>query len=60
MAPLAKFIDCSALQFLAMLPSIQKCARGYARLTKAIEFLNGPDFIPAPDTTWPGASEGER
>ena len=46
-APLAKFIDWSALQFAAMLPSIRKCARGDSKLTKAIEFLNGPDFIPA-------------
>lgn len=46
-APLAKFIDWSALQAAAMLPSIRKCARGDSRLTEAVEFLNGPDFIPA-------------
>ena len=30
-----------------MLPSIRKCARGDSKLTEAIEFLNGPNFIPA-------------
>ena len=45
-APLAKIIDWCALQAAAMLPSIRKCARGNSRLTEAIEFLNGPDFIP--------------
>ncbi len=46
-APLAKFIDWSALQVAAMLPSIRKCARGDSKLTEAVEFLNGPNFIPA-------------
>jgi dienelactone hydrolase len=46
-APLAKFIDWSALQAAAMLPSIQKCARGDSKLTEAVALLNGPDFIPA-------------
>lgn len=46
-APLAKFIDWYALQFAAMLPSIRKCARGDSKLTEAVEFLNGPNFIPA-------------
>src|ERR1017187_1563199 len=46
-APLAKFIDWYALQVAAMLPSIRKCARGVSKLTEAIGFLNGPDFIPA-------------
>ena len=46
-APLAKLIDWYALQFAAMLPSIRKCARGDSKLTEAIEFLNGPNFIPA-------------
>ena len=45
--PLAKFIDWHALQFAAMLPSIQKCASGDSKLTEAVEFLNGPNFIPA-------------
>src|SRR6516164_6616057 len=46
-AHLAKFIDWHALQFAAMLPSFRKCARGDSQLTEAVEFLNGPDFIPA-------------
>lgn len=46
-APVAKFIDWYALQVAAMLPSIRKCARGDSKLTEAIEFLNGPNFIPA-------------
>lgn len=46
-APLAKFIDWYVLQLFVLLPSIQKCARGDSKLTEAIEFLNGPDFIPA-------------
>ena len=45
LAPLAKFIDWYALQIAAMLPSIRKCARGNSKLTEAIEFLNGPNFI---------------
>ena len=47
LAPLAKFIDWSVLQVAAMLPSIRKCARGDSKLAEAIEFLNGPNFIPA-------------
>jgi dienelactone hydrolase len=46
-APLAKLMDWSALQAAAMLPSIRKCARGDSKLTEAVEFLNGPNFIPA-------------
>ena len=46
-APLAKLMDWSALQVAAMLPSIRKCARDDSKLTEAIEFLNGPNFIPA-------------
>ena len=46
-APLAKLMDWSVLQAAAMLPSIRKCARGDSKLTEAVEFLNGPDFIPA-------------
>jgi hypothetical protein len=30
-----------------MLPSFRKCARGDSKLTEAIEFLNGPNFISA-------------
>jgi dienelactone hydrolase len=46
-APLAKFIDWYFLQVVWMLPSIRKCARGDSKLTEAMEFLNGPNFIPA-------------
>jgi dienelactone hydrolase len=46
-ALLAKCIDWHALQFAAMLPSIRKCARSDSQLAEAVEFLNGPDFIPA-------------
>jgi len=46
-AALAKFIDWYFLQVAAMLPSIRKCARGDAKLAEAVEFLNGPNFIPA-------------
>lgn len=45
--PLAKFIDWYVLQSFVLLPSIRKCARGASKLAEAIEFLNGPDFIPA-------------
>jgi dienelactone hydrolase len=44
-SPLAKSIDWYSLQVAAMLPSIRKCARGDSKLTEAIEFLNGPNFI---------------
>jgi pimeloyl-ACP methyl ester carboxylesterase len=46
-ASLAKFIDWYSLQVAVMLPSIRKCARGDSKLTEAVEFLNGPNFIPA-------------
>jgi pimeloyl-ACP methyl ester carboxylesterase len=46
-APLAKFIDWYFLQAVWMLPSFRKCARGDSKLTEAIEFLSGPNFIPA-------------
>jgi pimeloyl-ACP methyl ester carboxylesterase len=46
-APLAKFIDWSVLQGASLLPTFRKCAHGNSRLAEAIEFLNGPGFIPA-------------
>ena len=46
-APLAKLMDWYTLQVAAMLPSIRKCTQGNSNLTVAIEFLNGPHFIPA-------------
>lgn len=45
-APLAKSIDWCSLQVAAMLPTFRKCARGDSNLTEAMEFLNGPHFIP--------------
>jgi dienelactone hydrolase len=45
-APLAKFIDWYSLQVICMFPSFRKCAEGNSRLAEAVEFLNGPDFIP--------------
>lgn len=47
-APLAKFIDWYALQAASvLLISARKCDRGNSKLAEAIEFLNGPNFIPA-------------
>jgi len=53
-APLATFIDWSALQAVAMLPSIRECARGDSKLTEAIEFLNDRISFPPKATppTW--------
>lgn len=47
-APLAIFIDWYGLQAISVLiMSARKCDRGNSKLTEAIEFLNGPNFIPA-------------
>ena len=46
-APLAQLMDWSALQAAATLPSIRQCARSDSQLAEAVEFLNGPHFIPA-------------
>ena len=46
-APLAKFIDWYGLQAASMLWTFRKRARGNSKLAEAIEFLKGPDFIPA-------------
>jgi dienelactone hydrolase len=47
-APLAKFIDWYAIQAASVfLFSARKCDQGNTRLAEAVEFLNGPDFIPA-------------
>ena len=53
-APLAKLIDWYALQFAALLPSFRKCDKNNSKLTEAIEFLDGPNFIPAESNpaTW--------
>ena len=47
-APLAKFIDWSALQvvFAFWLRSVS-LSQSKWKLEEALEFLNGPDFIPA-------------
>lgn len=46
-APLAKFIDWCVLQALPLVISPRKCDKNNTKLTEAIEFLNGPNFIPA-------------
>jgi len=47
-APLAKFIDWCALQAASViLISARRCDRSNFKLAEAVEFLNGPDFIPA-------------
>ena len=47
-APLAKFIDWYALQAASVfIISARKCDRGNTKLAEAVEFLNGPNFIPA-------------
>jgi pimeloyl-ACP methyl ester carboxylesterase len=46
-APLAKFIDWCVLQAATVSISARKCDKENAKLTEAIEFLNGPNFIPA-------------
>ena len=45
-APLAKFIDCSALQ-VAYAIGLRSVPKSKWKLEEALEFLNGPDFIPA-------------
>jgi len=45
-APLAKFIDWSALQMVFAL-GLRSVPRPQWKLEEALEFLNGPDFIPA-------------
>lgn len=46
-APLAKFIDWSALQMAAAVVGLRHAPRPKWQLEEALEFLNGPDFIPA-------------
>ena len=45
-APLAKFIDWSALQ-MAYTVGVRSVPKPKWKLEEALEFLNGPDFIPA-------------
>src|SRR5580658_3765784 len=46
-APLAKFIDWSALQMAYAVVGLRHAPRPKWRLAEALEFLNGPDFFPA-------------
>jgi len=46
-APLAKFIDWSALQMAYAVIGLRHAPRPKWKLEEALEFLNGPDFIPA-------------
>jgi pimeloyl-ACP methyl ester carboxylesterase len=46
-APLAKFIDWSALQMAYAVTPLRHSPESKWRLAESLEFLNGPDFIPA-------------
>ncbi len=46
-APLAKFIDWSALQMAYAVIGLKHAPRSKWKLEEALDFLNGPDFIPA-------------
>jgi hypothetical protein len=46
-APLAKFIDWSVLQLAYAVIGLRHAPRPKWKLEEALEFLNGPDFIPA-------------
>jgi hypothetical protein len=46
-APLAKFIDWSALQMAYVVAPLRHVPKPKWKLEEALEFLNGPDFIPA-------------
>ncbi len=46
-APLAKFIDWCVLQAFPLGISPRNCDENNTKLTEAIEYLNGPNFIPA-------------
>ncbi len=46
-APLVKFIDWSALQVAYAVVGLKHAPRPKWKLEEALEFLNGPDFIPA-------------
>ena len=46
-APLAKFIDWSALQVAYAVVGLRHVPKPKWKLEEALEFLNGPDFIPA-------------
>jgi hypothetical protein len=46
-APLAKFIDWSALQMAYALVGLNHAPKPKWKLEEALEFLNGSDFIPS-------------
>jgi hypothetical protein len=46
-SPLAKFIDWCTIQAATVGFSARKCDKGNSKVAEAIEFLNGPNFIPA-------------
>jgi len=46
-APLAKFIDWSVLQMAYAVVGLKHAPKPKWKLEEALEFLNGPDFIPA-------------
>ena len=46
-APLAKLIDWSVLQMAYSVVGLKHAPRPKWKLEEALEFLNGPDFIPA-------------
>ena len=46
-APLAKFIDWSVLQMAYAVAGLRHAPRPRWKLEESLEFLNGPDFIPA-------------
>ena len=46
-APLARFIDWSALQMAYVVAPLKHAPESKWRLAEALEFLNGPDFFPA-------------
>src|SRR5436309_15726134 len=46
-APLAKFIDWAVLQMACAVVGLRHVPKPKWKLEEALEFLNGPDFIPA-------------
>src|SRR3954466_8327315 len=46
-APLARFIDWSFIQMASAVVGLRHAPRPKWKLEEALEFLNGPDFIPA-------------
>jgi hypothetical protein len=46
-APLAKFIDWSVIQMAGAVVGLRHAPKPKWKLEEALEFLNGPDFIPA-------------